>query len=132
MLTEKQISLIEATILPYWKGERPYAFNGAKGCQYLTEEGNKCAFGLHLKEEYLTDNIEGSSASDVLSYWVESPLKDEAREANLSPDQWDAIQVLHDTAAVKKGDTVLRSLLYKLDPHRQLTKLHSFLRTSKL
>lgn len=95
-MTQKEI--IVETIEYYSKNQRAY-INGE--CQYLSHEGNKCAFARCCTDEAvkeLNQKCEGKNIMAISKYFnnnIESFLKDEYKGHDLN--FWVHVQRLHDS-----------------------------------
>lgn len=65
-------------------------------CMYRTEDGRKCAFGQHIRDEVYHESMETNEASNVITEFGVNILSDEAVNQNLTGEQWNTIQRIHD------------------------------------
>lgn len=101
-ITEKQRQFILDTLLPYKNDPGTCGYNEVdEMCEYLTNNGKKCAVGKHMKigkwQHYNMDIV--CLASDF-NFDLEEMLTNEAFEMKLSIKQWQAIQSYHDDIAM--------------------------------
>ena len=96
MKTAKEI--IEETIQYYSEDTSRRALEEG-GCQYTTEDGNHCAVGRCLEEEYQTTDFEYNQTKGVIQlvdYYqtMDNILREEYR--GHPTDLWERLQRLHD------------------------------------
>jgi len=97
------------TLLPFKEDTSTCGFEN-KSCVYLTNDGNKCAVGKHMKEGKwqhcqigFTELLKGYKKEDVLT--------DEALEQNLTTKEWSYIQGYHDSIALNHRENSYINLL---------------------
>tara|TARA_R110000796_G_scaffold207342_1_gene323647 strand:+ start:457 stop:822 length:366 start_codon:yes stop_codon:yes gene_type:complete len=98
MKTQEQF--IIDTLLPYKEDPETRAVNENEYCMYLTDDNRKCAVGQHLKKGEWQRFIGDVSMVDE-EYDIFEILTDEAKEQNLSVEDWGNIQNYHDNFNVK-------------------------------
>jgi hypothetical protein len=90
------------TLVPYFEDRQTRGYNEDSNlCQYLTKEGKKCAVGKHMREgswQKFGGNFKHLIESEGHS--MEEVLTEEAYAIGLSPDEWTAIQEVHDNIKV--------------------------------
>lgn len=96
---------IKKLLTPYYMGKQSFSIHTEKDsdgefiktCQYHMPNGNRCAFGMAVKDESLTKIIkyEGNCASYIIDNLGFEVLKDEYQKL-FTGKQWDAIQRVHD------------------------------------
>ena len=99
-----KLELINASVMPYLKGEKPYGIKIVESaenkttttvCRYNNPEtGACCAVGQWLKEPEKYADFFGS-ATMLLEKRGQDILKDEVQNI-LTDDEWDAVQYIHD------------------------------------
>jgi len=74
-------------------------FDGSNGdrCMYLSEEGNKCAFGLLIPDELYDPSFEGETVEKLIPNHLPASLIPEG----MNLDQVYDIQNIHDTLALR-------------------------------
>lgn len=93
-LKEKRLEAIKELILPYWKGERRRSvFEGR--CKYNHPEGHHCAFAEACTQEGREKLVEGTTATNIITYNTESILRPQYRGL-FSELEWNVVQRLHD------------------------------------
>ena len=99
--TEEHRKFILNTLKPYLDDPTTVGINCGDGCSYLTEEGNKCAVGKHMKSG---EWQESSTTYEWLisTYEPAEFLTDEAFKMNFKASTWSAMQDWHDSFA--RGD----------------------------
>tara|TARA_R110000782_G_scaffold233623_1_gene319732 strand:- start:46 stop:411 length:366 start_codon:yes stop_codon:yes gene_type:complete len=93
MKTQEQF--IIDTLLPYKENPKTRAVSEHEYCMYLTDDNRKCAVGQHLIEGEWQYFIGAVSMVDT-EYNISDILTDEAKEQNLSVEDWGNIQIYHD------------------------------------
>lgn len=109
------------TLLPYKQDTSKCSYDGS-ACLYLTEQGNKCAVGAHMREgewQQATpyNMVNGSAADAVFKKWgAKTVLTEEAYKFHVAlknlfgePDDvyrvWVLMQDYHDHLASGRGRT---------------------------
>jgi len=102
--TQKQKrEFILKTLLPYKKDIRNCAVSTITGnCLYLTEDGKKCAVGVHLKKGKWQDFREGYY-SLIDKFDKNNIFKKSALKHELPDEAWNLMQKYHDALATGYG-----------------------------
>lgn len=112
--TQKQKrEFILKTLLPYKKDIRNCAVSKIAGtCLYLTEDGKKCAVGVHLKKGKWQDFRKGYYS--LIDNFGKNIFKKSALKHELPDEAWDLMQKYHDALAVGYGSKTRLEQLEKL------------------
>ena len=111
MKTRKQFIL--ETLLPYKQDPTTCAIDGGK-CEYLTEDGRKCAVGKHMKKgKWQTRFMDVNSIDRV--FGIEKVLKKSALKQGFTIEQWELIQRYHDKCASYSDIVVMNFRVEKLE-----------------
>lgn len=97
--------------------------NGA--CKYKTKDGRMCVFGKNLVKYH--KSWENLSSYELIDGYGESILTEEAAAQNLSSDQWQAIQEVHDQLATNPNLTKRRIEFLEIECEVDLTELKELL-----
>lgn len=87
------------TLLPF-KEDRSKCASVDGQCLYLTEDGRKCALGVHMKEgpwQHIQAGV--ASLTHEFGFSFEKMLTPEALEQGLTKVEWAVIQEYHDFLA---------------------------------
>ena len=111
MKSQKQFIL--ETLLPYKEDPTTCAIDGGK-CEYLTEDGRKCAVGKHMKKgTWQTVFMDVSNIND--EFGIDKVLKKSALKQGFTIEQWGHIQRYHDKCADHSHIEVMNFRVDKLE-----------------
>jgi hypothetical protein len=132
-----KLELINKSLLPYLKGEKPYGvvevlLPGStvktNVCRYyIPETGASCAVGQWLKEREEFGGVK-EIVSDLFRRLSQSILKDEVQNI-LDTDAWDDVQCIHDQMAMtRRGFYPIKHAIKQLEEliEEPLTEIRSF------
>jgi len=88
------------TLLPYKLDPSTCAIDSSGYCEYLTEDGRKCAIGKHMLPG-IWQKYSRPLVALFMEYNKEEMLTKEANDMNLKNIEWYAIQHYHDSIAKK-------------------------------
>lgn len=101
------------TLLPYKENPLTCATNSKGGCEYLTEDGKKCAVGKHMKEGEWQKY--GKFYPNLCKEWdKEKIFTKKAFQQNLSDEVWQSMQEYHDTLARGIADEIDKENINKI------------------
>ena len=113
--TQKQKrEFILKTLLPYKEDRSKCAVSKIAGtCLYLTEDGKKCAVGVHLKKGKWQHFRKGYR-SLIDNFGKNNIFKKSALKHELPDEAWDLMQKYHDALAIGYGSETRLEQLEKL------------------
>ena len=118
--------LINKSLLPYLKGEKPFGFDGIDCVYYNPTTKACCAIGQWLKiPEEFAEKI-GIGANELFGTYTQTEILQDEVQNILSIDEWECVQAIHDYAAKNDG---FHSALMELEKSigEPLPELHKFL-----
>ena len=116
--SKKQIkNFILKTLLPYKENPSTCGFNfGDETCEYLTDDGRKCAFGKWMKKGQWQLPIHNSRvASRLIEVFSINILLKPARDMQFTGYQWDLIQECHDRIADSSNPTIINMKVARIE-----------------
>lgn len=92
---------ILTTLEGYFKDPNTCGMSNGR-CKYRGDNGTRCALGQHIRDDAYVSDMEGESATTIIN---QNPacLTEEAAAQQLSPQQWQSIQAIHDRLASSGG-----------------------------
>lgn len=106
-------NFILKTLLPY-KENRKLCASQYGQCMYLTEDGRKCAVGMHLKQgewQKFIGDVEGLDDE----YSLEQILLAKARKQQIPLKVWEHMQSYHDALSVEEKPSNIRLIVERLE-----------------
>ena len=118
MKSQKQFIL--DTLLPYKEDSTTCAIDEGDVCEYLTEDGRKCAVGKHMKKGRW--QTEFNSVTDIDEvFGLKKVLKKSALKQGFTIEQWVYMQRYHDNVALDRGKVLINSRVEKLEESFNIT-----------
>ena len=88
--------ILEDTIEYY--SESPRAMDLSGSCQYTDDNGNHCAVGRYMREEFQTTEFYGNNGTSVGSLAADVDTYLESKVLGLTTRFWSALQDIHDSS----------------------------------
>ena len=88
--------ILEDTIEYY--SESPRAMDLSGSCQYTDDNGNHCAVGRYMREEFQTTEFYGNNGTSVGSLSADVDTYLESSVLGLTEKFWSALQDIHDSS----------------------------------
>lgn len=95
------------TLKPYFLDTDLCGINDSGDCEYLTEDGKKCALGKHLKKGEWQAHL-GTATELFAEYDMNKILKKSALKFKLTVENWRGVQLVHDwiTMCINKEQVI--------------------------
>lgn len=108
---QNKTKFITDLLKPYLTGKREFSYEGDT-CLYVHPNGTHCAFAMACKPErrHELSKYEDRTAAEVLYGIGDDILLPEAKAQTFTDEEWNRIQILHDTLANKSSCSFYSSL----------------------
>lgn len=112
MKTKRQLkNFVLKTLLPYKQDPSKCGTSDTGTCQYLTSDGKKCAVGRWMKkgwwQDYMGDAVTLEQEVARSGLTLNDILLKEARDMNLSSEEWSELQCYHDSLSRHSNDIMV-------------------------